>query len=61
MHRLRRRLDALVEYLVNVKQQYQGQEGFGLVGSVLENLMQRQPRARIRPRESTIRKGEGPG
>jgi len=54
------RLEALIEYLVNVKQQYQGHDHLGMVEGVLESLMRRQPRARIRPSESTIRKGELP-
>jgi CRP/FNR family cyclic AMP-dependent transcriptional regulator len=54
------RLEALIQYLVNVKQQYQGHDHLGMVDSVLESLMRRQPRARIRPSESTIRKGELP-
>ena len=43
------RLEALIEYLVNVKQQYQGNDHLGMVEGVLESLMRRQPRARIRP------------
>jgi CRP-like cAMP-binding protein len=53
------RLKALIEYLVNVKQQYQGHDHLGMVEGVLDSLMQRQPRTRIRPSDSTIRKGEG--
>lgn len=52
------RLESLVQYLVNVKQQYEGHDHLGMVEGVLDRLMQRQPRARIRPSESTIRKGE---
>ena len=55
------RLEALIAYLVDVKQQYQGSDHLGMVDNVLESLMQRQPRARIRPSESTIRKGQPPG
>ena len=53
------RLEALIEYLVNVKQQYEGHDHLRMVERVLESLMRRQPRTRIRPSESTIRKGEG--
>lgn len=52
------RLEALVQFLVDVKQQYQGDHRLGMVDGVLESLLQRQPRARIRPSESTIRKGQ---
>lgn len=52
------RLESLVDYLVNVKQQYEGHDHLGMVEGVLDRLMQRQPRARIRPSESTIRHGE---
>lgn len=52
------RLESLVDYLVNVRQQYEGHDHLGMVEGVLDRLMQRQPRARIRPSESTIRKGE---
>jgi len=53
------RLDALIGYLVNVKQQYDGHDHLGMVEGVLDRLMQRQLRTRIRPSESTIRKGQG--
>jgi CRP-like cAMP-binding protein len=52
------RLQTLVEYLVNVKQQYEGHDHLGMVEGVLDRLMQRHPRVRIRPSESTINKGE---
>jgi CRP/FNR family transcriptional regulator, cyclic AMP receptor protein len=52
------RLEALVEYLVDVKQQYEGHDHIAMLDSVLESLANRQPRARIRPSESTIRKGQ---
>ena len=55
------RLEALIQYLVNVKQQYQGHDHFAMLDSVLDSLMRRQPRTRIRPSESTIRKGQLPG
>ncbi|HXI73664.1 MAG TPA: Crp/Fnr family transcriptional regulator [Verrucomicrobiae bacterium] len=55
---LARRLDALNKYLVNVKHQYEGHDHLGMVDEVLEALMHRQPTARVRPKESTIRHGE---
>jgi CRP/FNR family cyclic AMP-dependent transcriptional regulator len=42
---LAKRLDALNKYLVNVKQQYEGHDHLGMVDSVLETLMHRQPRS----------------
>ena len=41
---LARRLDALNQYLVNVKHQYEGHDHIGMVDEVLEALMHRQPR-----------------
>jgi CRP/FNR family cyclic AMP-dependent transcriptional regulator len=41
---LAKRLDALSKYLVNVKEQYEGHDHLGMVDSVLETLMHRQPR-----------------
>jgi CRP/FNR family cyclic AMP-dependent transcriptional regulator len=52
------RLAALNEYLVDVKQQYEGHDHLGKVEGVLESLMRRPLRTRIRPSESTIRKGQ---
>ena len=57
---LARRLDALNKYLVNVKHQFEGHDHIGMVDEVLEALMHRQPSARIRPKESTIRHGQLP-
>ena len=57
---LARRLDALNKYLVNVKHQFEGHDHIGMVDDVLEALMHRQPSARIRPKESTIRHGQLP-
>ena len=53
------RLEALIAYLVNVKQQYEGHDHLSMVEAVLECLVRRQPRTRVRPSESTIRKGQG--
>jgi CRP/FNR family cyclic AMP-dependent transcriptional regulator len=55
---LARRLDSLNKYLVDVKQQFDGHDHIGMVDQVLETLMHRQPRERVRPSESTIRHGE---
>jgi CRP-like cAMP-binding protein len=57
---LARRLDALNKYLVDVKHQFEGHDHIGMVDEVLEALLHRQPRTRIRPKESTIRHGEVP-
>ena len=52
---LARRLDAVNKYLVDVKQQFAGNDHLGMVDGVLDTLMHRQPRKRIAPRESTLR------
>ena len=57
---LARRLDSLNKYLVDVKQQFEGHDHIGMVDEVLEALLHRQPRERVRPKESTIRRGELP-
>jgi CRP/FNR family transcriptional regulator, cyclic AMP receptor protein len=51
---LARRLDSLTRYLVDVKQQFEGHDHIGMVDDVLEALLHRQPRQRVRPPESTI-------
>ena len=56
-----RRLDSLNKYLVDVKRQFEGHDHLGMVDDVLEALLHRQPRDRVRPKESTIRHGELPG
>jgi CRP-like cAMP-binding protein len=55
---LARRLDSLTRYLVDVKQQFEGHDHIGMVDQVLEALLHRQPKQRVRPRESTVRDGE---
>jgi CRP/FNR family cyclic AMP-dependent transcriptional regulator len=55
---LARRLDALNRYLVDVKHQFEGHDHLGMVDDVLEALLHRQPKDRVRPRESTVRHGE---
>ena len=55
-----RRLDAVNQYLVDVKRQFEGNEHLGIVDEVLETLMHRYPAKRVRPSESKIRKNELP-
>lgn len=57
---LARRLDALLQYLVDVKRQFEGHDHIGMVDQVIDTLMHRQPRARVIPRESTLRDPEIP-
>jgi len=53
-----RRLDAVNKYLVDVKQQFQGNEHLGMLDDVLETLMHREPVKRVRPSESKVRQPE---
>ena len=55
---LARRIDALNRYLVDVKHQFEGHGHLGMVDELLQALLHRHARERIRPRESTIRHGE---
>jgi CRP/FNR family transcriptional regulator, cyclic AMP receptor protein len=57
---LAHRLDALTKYVVDVKSQFADHDHIGMVGEVLETLMRRETRARVRPSESTIRHGQSP-
>ena len=57
---LARRLDSVNKYLVDVKHQFAGHDHLGLVDDVLDTLMHRHPRPRIRPRESTVSDPEIP-
>lgn len=57
---LARRLDALNRYVVDSKGQFAGHDRLGMVDSVLETLLNRQMRARVRLSESTIRHGQLP-
>lgn len=50
---LARRLDAVNRYLVDLKQQFTGHDHLGMVDGMLDLLMHRQPRERIRPKIST--------
>ena len=51
---LARRLDSVNKYLVDVKHQFEGHDHLGMVDSVLDTLMHRQPRQRVIPRASTV-------
>jgi CRP-like cAMP-binding protein len=51
---LARRLDAVNKYLVDVKHQFEGHDHLGMVDSVLDTLMHRQPRQRVAPRPSSV-------
>ncbi len=55
---LARRLDAVNKYLVDVKHQFEGHDHLGMVDSVLDTLMHRQPKKRIAPRDTTLRDPE---
>ena len=55
---LARRLDAVNKYLVDVKQQFAGHDHLGMVDDVLDTLMHRQPKRRVRPPESSLREPE---
>lgn len=55
---LARRLDAMNNYLVNVKQQFKGHDHLGMVDDALDTLMHRQPRRRVIPRASTLHEPE---
>jgi CRP-like cAMP-binding protein len=57
---LARRLDALNQYLVNVKRQFEGHHHLGMVDEVLQVLLHRNVTGRVRPKDSTIRQGELP-
>jgi CRP/FNR family cyclic AMP-dependent transcriptional regulator len=52
---LARRLDALNQYLVNLKHQFAGHDHLGMVDGMIDLLMLRQPRERVAPRASTLR------
>ena len=51
---LARRLDSLTRYLVDVKHQFEGHDHIGMVDQVLETLLHRQPKQRVRPRNSAV-------
>jgi CRP/FNR family transcriptional regulator, cyclic AMP receptor protein len=57
---LARRLDALNQYLVNVKRQFEGHQHLGMVDEVLQVLLHRNVTGRVRPKDSTVRQGELP-
>jgi len=51
---LARRLDAVNKYLVDLKQQFAGHDHLGMVDGMLDMLMHRQPRQRVRPPRTTL-------
>lgn len=55
---LARRLDAVNKYLVDVRHQFDGHDHIGMVDDVLDTLMHRQPRRRVRPPASTLQDPE---
>ncbi|HEY2573813.1 MAG TPA: cyclic nucleotide-binding domain-containing protein, partial [Verrucomicrobiaceae bacterium] len=55
---LARRLDAVNQYLVDVKRQFAGHDHLGMVDGVLDTLMHRPPRSRVAPRAATLRDPE---
>jgi CRP-like cAMP-binding protein len=52
------RLNAMLEYLRDIRHQFEDHDHIGMVDQVLESLVHRQPRTRVRPSDSTIRQGE---
>ncbi len=58
---LARRLDAVNRYLVDLKHQFTGHDHLGMVDGMLDLLMHRQPRERVRPRISGDRDAEFAG
>lgn len=57
---LAQRLDALTQYVADVQNQFGDHDHIGMIGEVLETLMRRETRQRIRPSDSTIRHGQLP-
>ncbi len=55
---LARRLDGVNRYLVDLKRQFAGHDHLGMVDGMLDLLMHRQPRERVKPRDSTLRDPE---
>lgn len=51
---LARRLDAVNQYLTDVKQQFDGHDHLAMVDGLLDTLMHRQPRTRIPPPQSSL-------
>ncbi|MGH8017831.1 MAG: Crp/Fnr family transcriptional regulator [Opitutaceae bacterium] len=52
---LARRLNYMVAYLTNVKQQYEGHDHIGMVDQVLESLVVKQPKPPLEKRTGTLR------
>jgi CRP-like cAMP-binding protein len=55
---LARRLDGVNRYLVDLKQQFEGHDHLGLVDGMIDLLLHRHPRERIRPPRLTLRDPE---
>ena len=55
---LARRLDGVNRYLVDIKRQFEGHDHLAMVDGMLDLLMHRQPRERVRPRASSLRDPE---
>jgi CRP-like cAMP-binding protein len=55
---LAHRINALSQYLADVKDQYDGHDHLGMVNQVLETLMYRERRTHARPAQSTARRGQ---
>lgn len=53
-HLLARRLNAVNQYLVDLKQQFAGHDHLGMVDGMLDLLMHRQPRERTAPPPSSL-------
>ncbi len=51
---LARRLDGVNRYLVDLKHQFEGHDHLGMVDGMLDLLMLRHPKERIKPRASSI-------
>ena len=55
---LARRLDGVNRYLVDLKQQFEGHDHLGMVDGMIDLLMHRHPRERLRPPRLTLRDPE---
>jgi CRP-like cAMP-binding protein len=55
---LARRLDAMNKYLVDVKQQFAGHDHLGMLDTMLDTLIHRQPKARQKAPPSSLRDSE---
>jgi CRP/FNR family cyclic AMP-dependent transcriptional regulator len=55
---LARRLDGVNRYLVDLKQQFKGHDHLGMVDGMIDLLLHRHPRERVRPPRVTLRDPE---